>query len=156
MAQQHDYKIGITWTGNTGTGTSAYAAYERSYTVTAAGKQDMLCSADTPFRGDATKHNPETMLLMALSSCHMLWYLHLCADAGIIVTDYKDEATGTLVLPAHASGHFKEVTLHPAVTVAEKWMVAKANELHKEAGKKCFISNSVNFPVHHVSTCVAG
>jgi len=152
--KQHHYTTHITWTGNKGTGTSRYDAYERSHTLSIANKPDLLCSSDIPFRGDGTKHNPEDMLLASLSSCHMLWYLHLCADAGIIVMDYTDEASATMVQVAGGGGHFTEVVLHPVVTVTEDWMVEKANELHNAAHTKCFIANSCNFPVKHEPHCV--
>lgn len=151
---EHHYTTTIRWTGNKGTGTSRYDAYERSHTLSIDGKQDILCSSDIPFRGDGTKHNPEDMLVASLSSCHMLWYLHLCADAGIVVTDYTDNATGTMVQPADGSGHFTEVVLHPVVTVTDSSMVEKANQLHDVAHSKCFIANSCNFPVKHEPWCI--
>ncbi len=149
MSKQHNYEVNITWTGNKGTGTSAYKEYERSHTVSVNGKHDIFASSDTPFMGEATKYNPEDFLVASLSSCHMLWYLHLCADAGIIVTNYVDRATGTLTLPPAGSGHFSNVTLHPAVTITDGAMAEKAKELHHAAHEKCFIANSVNFPVLH-------
>ncbi len=149
MSKQHHYKLSTQWSGNQGTGTSHYTAYERSHSVLVEHKPELLCSADTPFRGDATKHNPEDFLLASLSSCHMLWYLHLCADAGIIVVDYVDHATGILQQTDNGSGHFSEVTLNPIVTVAESSMIDQANALHDKAHAFCFIANSVNFPVHH-------
>lgn len=154
MAKEHHYTATISWTGNNGTGTSGYTDYERSHTLQIAGKPDLACSSDTPFRGDATKHNPEDMLLASLSSCHMLWYLHLCADAGVIVTDYQDEAKGTMVQTAQNGGHFSEVTLYPVVTVADRSMAEIALELHDAAHKHCFIANSVNFPVRHEPACI--
>lgn len=154
-AKQHYYTTTIKWTGNKGTGTSRYDAYERNHTLSIANKQDLLCSSDTPFRGDGTKHNPEDMLVASLSSCHMLWYLHLCADAGIIVTGYVDNATGILTDVPGGEGRFTEVVLHPLVTVAEAGMIEKANELHELAHKKCFIANSCNFPVKHEPKAVA-
>ena len=150
---QHKYSVNIKWTGNNGTGTSGYTAYERSHIISIANKPDILASSDTPFRGDNTRHNPEDMLLASLSSCHMLWYLHLCADAGIIVTDYTDNATGTLVVTPGSGGHFSEVVLHPVVTITNKTMIDKANELHAQAHHFCFIANSVNFPVRHEPVC---
>jgi organic hydroperoxide reductase OsmC/OhrA len=149
----HNYTTTIKWTGNNGEGTKDYKAYERSHILSVAGKPDILCSSDTPFRGEASKHNPEDMLLASLSSCHMLWYLHLCADAGIIVTDYEDTATGTLVLPPGGSGHFSEVVLHPVVTITDESRKEEANALHDKAHKSCFIANSVNFPVKHEPAC---
>lgn len=154
MIKQHHYATTITWTGNKGEGTTRYDAYERAHTLSVTGKPDILCSSDTPFRGEASKHNPEDMLLAALSSCHMLWYLHLCADAGIIVTAYTDHATGVMEQDAGGGGHFKEVMLHPVVTITDPAMIDKAIALHNGAHNKCFIANSVNFPVRHVPECL--
>jgi len=150
MSNQHHYALTIQWTGNTGT--SGYRAYERSHALIIPGKPAIACSSDTPFHGDASCHNPEDMLLAALSSCHMLWYLYLCADAGIVVTAYEDHATGTLTATA-PGGQFTAVTLHPKVTVAETSMIVSANELHEAANKHCFMANSVNFPVHQEPAC---
>jgi organic hydroperoxide reductase OsmC/OhrA len=155
MEKYHSYKATVTWTGNNGTGTSDYAAYERSHTIQIEGKPDLPASSDAPFRGDVSKHNPEDMLLSALSSCHMLWYLHLCADAGIIVTDYRDEAVGTMVQTGKG-GHFTEVVLHPVVKITDASKAEQALDLHDEAHKNCFIANSVNFPVKHAAVCVGG
>lgn len=79
----------------------------------------------------------------------MLWYLHLCSEAGVIVIDYIDKATGVMLETSNGGGQFSEVILNPIVTVAEKNMVDKAYELHKKANELCFIANSVNFPVRH-------
>jgi organic hydroperoxide reductase OsmC/OhrA len=79
MSQQHRYKVDLLWTGNRGAGTSTYKAYERSYTLHAAGKPDLLGSSDPGFRGDPGRYNPEDLLVASLSSCHMLWFLHLCS-----------------------------------------------------------------------------
>ncbi len=153
MNTQHHYKLTLKWTGNTGTGTLNYRAYERSHTIIVENKQDILGSSDPSFRGDKTKHNPEELLLAALSSCHMLSYLHLCVVAGVIVTDYIDNATGIMINTPDGGGYFSEVTLNPIVTVTENSMIEKANELHKKANQLCFIANSVNFPVHHKPIC---
>jgi len=149
----HQYKATITWTGNLGTGTSGYRAYGRNHVINIEGKPEIPGSSDPSFRGDATRYNPEEMLVASLSTCHMLWYLHLCAEAGVIVVDYVDKATGTMTETADGSGYFSEVTLHPAVVVTDAGMIDKANEIHHRANKLCFIANSVNFPVHHQPTC---
>lgn len=150
MSKQHHYKAVIQWTGNKGTGTSGYRDYERSHTISVENKMMIEGSSDPAFRGDRTKHNPEEMFLASLSSCHMLWYLHFCSEAGIIVTNYTDEAAGIMEETASGSGHFTEVTLHPTVTITENAMVEKAKELHHRANEYCFIANSVNFPVQHI------
>jgi organic hydroperoxide reductase OsmC/OhrA len=150
MKKEHHYQTTITWPGNIGTGTSDYRMYERSHTLSIDGKPAILASSDTPFRGDASKHNPEDFFLASLSSCHMLWYLHLCADAGVVVLDYSDTAKGTMV-QTDKGGHFSEVCLYPKVTVSDESMIQKAIELHHTANEYCFIANSVNFPIHHIT-----
>jgi organic hydroperoxide reductase OsmC/OhrA len=152
MSKEHHYKATIHWTGNKGTGTSSYRNYERSHTINIENKTIIEGSSDPAFRGDKTKHNPEDMLLSSLSSCHMLWYLHFCSEAGIIVTDYTDEVTGIMAETSDGSGQFTSVTLHPSVTVTEESMIEKANELHHKANEFCFIAKSVNFPVKHIPT----
>lgn len=149
MKGRHYYKATIKWTGNKGTGTDNYRNYERSHQVVIDSKVDIFCSSDPAFRGDKTKHNPEDFLVSSLSSCHMLWYLHLCSEAGVIVTDYIDNATGIMIETSNGGGRFTEVTLNPIVTVSERHMFDKANELHEKANELCFIANSVNFPVKH-------
>ena len=154
MGKQHQYSLTTTWTGNQGSGTSGYRAYERSHILSVENKPEILASSDPSFRGDATKHNPEELLLASLSSCHMLSYLHLCADAGVIVTAYIDNATGIMEETPNGSGRFIAVTLYPLVTVTDASMIDKANELHHKANQLCFIANSCNFPVHHQSKCI--
>jgi len=148
--KRHPFKVTTTWTGNRGTGTSAYEAYDRSHIVSVENKVDVNCSSDPLFKGDGSKHNPEDFFVSALSTCHMLWYLHLCADAGVIVTNYTDNAVGILDLN---KGKFTEVTLYPNVVVTEASMIEKALALHHEANKKCFIANSCNFEVKHIPSC---
>ena len=152
----HHYTTIIKWTGNKGTGTDSYRNYERSHEIIIYNKPTIAGSSDPAFRGDATKHNPEDLLISSLASCHMLWYLHVCAEAGVIVTNYIDHATGTMTETANGSGRFTEVILNPIITVTEEHMIAKANELHKKANELCFIANSVNFPVRHVVSAMVG
>jgi organic hydroperoxide reductase OsmC/OhrA len=152
----HHYKIIITWTGNRGEGTANYKSYDRNHTIHAENKLTIPASSDPAFRGDTTRYNPEEMLVASLSSCHMLWYLHLCSTAGVIVTGYTDEATGTMEETANGGGRFTEVTLHPVITVKEQSMIATAETLHPKANELCFIANSVNFPVHHQAAYKTG
>jgi organic hydroperoxide reductase OsmC/OhrA len=148
MNKQHHYKAAINWTGNKGEGTGSYQAYDRSHTLNVHHKPEILLSSDPSFRGDTSRYNPEELFLASLSSCHMLWYLHLCADNGIVVTAYTDMATGTME-ESESGGKFTEIMLHPHVTVANSSMITRANELHQQAHEKCFIANSCNFPVRH-------
>lgn len=155
MAQrQHSYALTVRWTGNRGSGTSGYAAFGRDHEVLAPGKPTLAGTADPAFRGDPARWSPEDLLVAALSQCHMLWYLALCAHAKVIVTDYLDEAVGTMVEHTGGAGEFTEVVLRPRVTVARSDMVDKAGELHTPAHEKCFIARSVNFTVKHEPTIV--
>jgi organic hydroperoxide reductase OsmC/OhrA len=149
MARAHSYAVQVTWTGNLGTGTSGYRAYSRDHEVTADGPGPLAGSSDPAFRGDRARWNPELEFTAALSQCHMLWYLHLCADSGVTVVSYTDDATGTMTEEADGGGRFTEVTLRPAVVVAAAEMVPAATRLHEQASAKCFLANSVNFPVRH-------
>lgn len=150
--KNHVYQIEVQWTGNLGTGTSSYQGYSRAHDILVEGKEVLHASSDVVFRGDGTKYNPEDLFLSSISSCHMLWYLHLCSQEGIVVTDYMDNVTGIMKETDNGSGHFTELTLEPAVTVTEPEMIAKAIELHKKANELCFIANSVRFPVFHSPT----
>ena len=150
MAKSHHYAVTVQWTGNTGTGTSSYRSYGRQHEISAeSGKPHIPGSSDPVFRGDPVRWNPEELLLAALSACHQLAYLHLCAVAGIVVVDYVDHAQGVMKMNEDGSGSFQQVTLHPEVTVAPGSDTAKAYELHDAARAVCFIARSVNFPVLH-------
>ena len=156
MGDRHEYTVGIEWLGDRGTGTSGYRDYGRQLVVRAEGKaHEILASADRAFHGDAERWNPEDMLVAALAQCHMLSYLHMAVRAGVVVTAYTDEATGTMVQEG-LGGRFTEVVLRPAVTVAEESMVEAARAAHAEAYEHCFIANSVNFPVRHEPSIVVG
>lgn len=143
---EHRYGVTVTWTGNRGSGTSSYRAYGRDHEITAGTKPPIPGSSDANFRGDASRWNPEDLLVSSLSTCHMLWYLHLAAEAGVVVVGYEDRAEGTMVEHPVTGGHFTGVTLHPRVTIAAG-DPAVAAHLHHDAHAKCFVANSVNFPV---------
>jgi organic hydroperoxide reductase OsmC/OhrA len=153
MQKEHRYSLAIKWTGNKGTGTSSYRSYDRSYQVEVENKPRIPGSSDPAFRGDPTRYNPEELLVASVSSCHMLWFLHLSAEAGVIVLDYHDQAIGTMRETADGGGYFSEINLYPAVTVQDQSMVEKTAPLHERAHKLCFIANSVNFPIMHFPTC---
>jgi organic hydroperoxide reductase OsmC/OhrA len=149
MGHKHHYEIAMQWTGNKGTGTSGYRDYARDHEITAPGKPTLAGSADRTFHGDASRWNPEDLLIAALSACHLLSYLHVCADAGVVVVAYTDHADGVMETAPNGSGRFQSVTLRPRVTVAVGSDVALARDLHHSAHSKCFIANSVNFPVEN-------
>ena len=148
MQIEHRYALSLEWTGDRGSGTSDYRSYGRDHVVRAAGKPDLLGSADRPFRGDVDRWNPEETLISALAQCHLLSYLHVATLHGIVVEEYVDAATGTMEQTANGGGHFTSATLRPVVTISAG-DPAVALAIHLEASEKCFIAASVNFPVGH-------
>lgn len=149
MDKTHEYEIQMAWTGNRGSGTSGYRAYDRNHVIQGKGKAPINGSSDPNFRGDATRYNPEELFLASLSACHMLWFLHLCADAGVIVEEYMDRATGTMKETPDGGGYFSEVRLYPRVIVSQASMVDLAQSLHDRAHHLCFIANSCKCPIRH-------
>ena len=149
--REHRYGVTVEWTGNTGAGTAGYRAYDRRHEIGApdSSKPPIPGSSDPAFRGDRARWNPEELLVASLSACHQLWYLHLCADAGVVVTAYVDHAEGTMTEEASGAGDFSRVVLRPLVTVAEGTDLARARALHADAHAMCFIARSVRFPVEH-------
>lgn len=148
---EHTYTLQVAWTGDRGSGTSGYRDYDRSVRVGGEGRPVLELSADKPFRGDATKWNPEQLLVAALSECHLLSFLHIAVTHGVTVVDYTDTPVGTMVQEG-IGGHFTRVLLRPVVTITDPAHVDLVPALHHEAGQACFIASSVNFPVDHEPT----
>jgi organic hydroperoxide reductase OsmC/OhrA len=147
--REHTYSTTVTWTGNLGTGTSGYRDYDRTTDIAAPGRPVLPASSDPLFRGDPARWNPELLLVAALSQCHLLWYLHLCSDAGVVVESYVDEAVGTMAEEVGGPGRFTEVVLRPRVKVSSASMLETAVRLHERANELCYVAQSVNFPVRH-------
>ena len=143
----HDYTATVAWTGNRGEGTAHYKAYDRTWQVETPGKPVIACSNDPLLGGDPSRPNPEDLLLSSLSACHMLWYLHYASDAGIVVHDYRDEPVGVWEAGPGGAGRFLSATLRPVIKVARGADLVKAEAIHHQINKVCFIAQSVNFPV---------
>ncbi len=150
MLGEHHYEVEVEWRGDRGEGTAGYRTYGRQHVVRAAGKtHEIEASSDRTFHGDRERWNPEELLLAALSQCHMLAYLHVATNHGVVVRAYSDQATGTMVEDGRGGGAFTAATLRPRVEVADASMLALAESLHAEASERCFIAASVAFPVLH-------
>lgn len=148
---EHAFACHLVWTGAASGPTRSYRSYDRSYRVDFEGKPSLEGSAAPPFRGDGSRHNPEDLLVAALSACHCLSYLASCAQARIEVLAYEDDARGRMAL-VDGGLQFVEVELRPRVRLSSGSDVAKAERLHRRAREQCFIARSVAFPVRHRAT----
>ena len=153
--RKHEYKVSTRWTGNLGTGTSAYRAYSRDHETRGLSKRHAIeGSSDAAFRGDAARYNPEELLVAALANCHMLWVLHYCADAGIVVTEYEDDAWGEMVEHADGSGEMSRVVLRPRVRITESSRAEEMHAIHDRAHAVCAMARSVRCEVLHEAVVV--
>jgi len=152
MAETHDFPARIVWTGNRGTGNTSYTGYDRTWEIRTPGKPPVACSNDPALGGDPTLHNPEDLLISALSSCHMLWFLHLAHRAKIIVSAYQDDPVGFGETAPNGAGRFTAAVLRPTITVAKGTDTLRADALHHDVHNYCFIARSVNFPVRYEPT----
>jgi organic hydroperoxide reductase OsmC/OhrA len=143
----HHYHAELTWSGGQLTSARDYKNYSRAFTVAITGKPALTGSADPAFLGDPRELNPEELLLISLSSCHMLSYLALCSNSGITVRSYRDSAQATMTQSADRNFAFSQAVLHPQVVIEPGGDHAKAVRLHLRAHEVCFIARSVNFPV---------
>lgn len=144
---EHDYTARVVWTGNRGRGTASYNGYDRTWNVETQGKPVIECSNDPLLGGNPNLHNPEDMLIAALSACHMLWFLHLASGAGIAVQAYQDDPMAVGETNATGASRFLNATLRPRIAVPAGTNLENADALHREVHKYCFIARSVNFPV---------
>ena len=149
MGQIHHFSAKISWTGAAKGTTSSYESYSRDHLIEVPGKPPLAGSADKVFRGDSSRHNPEDLPVISLSTCHMLTYLAEAARAGVHVVAYSDEAGGTMQLK-DGKMRFTEVSLRPQVVIAKGGDPAPATRLHEKAHEHCFIANSVTTNVRVV------
>jgi organic hydroperoxide reductase OsmC/OhrA len=149
MTKVHDYTAQIVWTGDRGEGTRRYRGYDRTWRIHPDSNHSIDCSNDPLLGGDPAKPNPEDLLLSSLAGCHMLWYLHLASNAGIIVSAYEDTPVGVGEVEPDGSGRFIRAVLRPKITVQRGTDLAKADALHHDVHRFCFIARSVNFPISY-------
>ncbi|WP_278237320.1 OsmC family protein [Isoptericola sp. AK164] len=155
MGAHHEYSVTVRWPvtgvepGSAAGATTSYTAYTRDHDVVVPGRPVLAGTADPSFRGDPERYSPEDLFVASLSQCHMLWFLHLAAERGLVVHSYRDAATGTMRVESRGEGQFSDVTLHPRLLVApgEQATEEVVAELHERAHALCFLSRSVNFPV---------
>lgn len=150
---KHLFKAELKWTSNQNLEDVTKRFYSKSHQIKIEGKPVLDISAAKAFKGDPELYNPEDLLLSSLVSCHMMSYLYVCAQNGIEVLGYSDNAEATLEVSPDGSGRFVEVRLFPKVKIVNSDQVELALELHKKANQLCFIANSCNFPVLHEGSC---
>ena len=153
---RHLYRVTVEWTGNRGLGTPNPIDYDRDHIISAGSKPSIAGSSDPAFRGDPARWNPEELLLASISACHKLWYLGLCAKAGISVLSYRDDAEAVMAEDPNGAGRFIGAVLRPVIVIQAGGDIAAATRLHEQAHDYCFIANSVNFPVTCNPTIAAG
>ncbi|AEM40624.1 OsmC family protein [Ketogulonicigenium vulgare] len=149
---EHSYSAEVIWTGNRGAGTINYRGYDRTWDIAVPGKAVVHCSNDPLLGGDPTKMNPEDLLLSSLSACHMLWYLHYAANAGLIVSSYRDSPIGVGEVEKSGAGRFLSATLRPEIALNAGADLDLAHDLHHRIHAVCFIARSVNFPISYAPT----
>lgn len=149
MPKLHGFEARVVWTGNRGTGTARYRGYDRTWDIATPGKATIHCSNDPMLGGDPSKMNPEDLLLAALSACHMLWYLHLASDAGLVVSSYVDKPIGNGETLDNGAGRFLSAVLRPEIELQQGADLELASALHHKVSDFCFIARSMNFPISY-------
>ena len=146
MSHQHLFEGELHWTGQAGEDEHGKLKLERSFVLRFKGVTPVEGSSPAVFRGDGSRHNPETLMVSSLMACHHLTYLSACERAGVRVLEYRDSGTGTLGMK-DGKMRMVQVVLWPQVRIADASQVDLARELHAKAHANCFMANSVNFEV---------
>lgn len=147
MSKTQSYKLDLVWQGNRGAGTMTYTSYDREFTTRGVSRPEILGSSHPAFRGNNDRYCPEELLLASLSSCHMLWYLHMCAAHDVVVLDYRDQPAMIMDIKEFGNGDIRSVTLSPVVHIASEEQRDRAMAMHQKAHESCFIAKGVNFEI---------
>jgi organic hydroperoxide reductase OsmC/OhrA len=153
VAETHYAKV--VWSGGAFGPTKSVANYSREFRAEFEGKPAIDGSVDPAFHGDPPLYNPEDLLMSALSACHMLSYLAVCAHAGIAVVSYEDSVVGTVARRGYKA-KFVDVLLHPKVVLEPGSDIEKAKALHEKAHNICVVANSMNFSVRYEAEVIFG
>jgi organic hydroperoxide reductase OsmC/OhrA len=135
----HRYETRLRWSGSTGMG---WESYDRAHTALAPPAEQEVRLTTGEAKGDPAILNPEQLVVMAASSCQMLWFLHLASKARIDVVAYEDEASG--LMPAGEEPlRITEITLRPRITIAGEVSEERVRKLATTAHEHCYIANSL-------------
>ena len=140
----HHYEVELRWGGSTGLG---WEAYDRAHAATAPPAEQEIVLTTGEAKGDPRQLNPEQLLVMAASSCQLLWFLHLAAKARIDVVEYEDSATGLMPTGVEPTS-VTEITLRPRIVVASPGTTEeRVRKLLHTAHEHCYIANSLRSAV---------
>ncbi len=123
--------------------------YSRNHHVTLNGGQRVNVSASVEFKGDSSCADPEQMLVSAVSSCHMLFFLAIADFQGYQVESYEDNPVGHLERNAKKGMEMTSIVLSPRITFGgdKKPDKKTISRIHANAHKNCFIRNSITAEV---------
>lgn len=147
MSKTQNYKLDLSWQGNHGAGTMTHTSYDRNFTTHEGSRPPVLGSSHPAFRGNSERYCPEELLLASLSSCHMLWYLHMCAAHEVVVLEYHDHPVMEMEVKEFGNGDIRSATLSPVVRIASEDQREQAMAMHQRAHQSCFIAKAVNFEI---------
>ena len=147
----HHYRCACAWSGSTAVG---YEHYDRAHALRCPPADTVLAmSSDPAFRGDATRLNPEQLLLAAAVSCQLLSFLAVAARARIDVVSYEDEAEADMPEDDKPM-RITTIRLRPRITVAAGTNPEKVHRLVEIAHQECFIANSLSSAMDIQATVV--
>ncbi len=126
----------------------------RLVSICVRGNRERAQSFAAEYGIDAVFTNPEEMLLASISTCHMLWFLHIASTKGLVVESYEDNAEAVMATNRDGSGQFTSATLRPHVTLSAG-DPSVADSAHHKAHQMCFIVRSLNFDVSCEGTVAA-
>jgi organic hydroperoxide reductase OsmC/OhrA len=123
--------------------------YSRDHTAIVSPTVTIPVSAATDYLGSESLADPEQLLVNALASCHMLYFLAICEGSGYAVDTYTDDAIGKVSKSEEGFHWVSEIVLRPRVTFKSEKQPnqAQLDRLHQRAHKGCFIANSVKSKV---------
>lgn len=147
----HHYEAACSWEGETGSG---YATYSRAHQVVVEpSKSTLSLSSDPAFRGDASRINPEQLLVAAAASCQLLSFLAVAARAGMDVRRYQDSAAGEMP-EAELPIRITRITLRPRIELCSGPTEARVRQAVQQAHEECYIASSLKTEVSVEPTIV--
>jgi organic hydroperoxide reductase OsmC/OhrA len=139
----HRYRARLSWSGSTGAG---WKHYDRAHEGVAPPAEPRLTLTTGEEKGDPRQLNPEQLVVMAASSCQLLWFLHLAAKARIDVVEYEDEAEAEMPEDEEPV-RITRIVLRPRIAVASEVGEERVAKLVELAHERCYVANSLRSEV---------